>query len=43
MKKGIIKIRKTWINKPFSRIHSTKKGKKGYDRAVYKKIDKKGE
>ncbi len=34
-----IKIRKTWGNvKPFTQPHSTKKGKKGYNRKEIKKI-----
>lgn len=32
-----IKIRKQWEIKPFSKPHSTKKGKKGYDRKKMKK------
>ena len=36
-----IKIRKTWGSvKPYSRIHSTKKGKRGYDRKENKRIEK---
>ena len=36
-----IKIRKTWGGvKPFTRLHSTKKGKKGYDRKENKRIER---
>lgn len=36
-----IKIRKTWGNvKPYSQPHSTKKGKRGYDRKLNKIIIK---
>jgi hypothetical protein len=34
-----IKIRKSWGNvKPFTQPHSTKKGKRGYDRRESKRI-----
>lgn len=36
---NMIKIRKTWGDiKPYSRPHSTKKGKRGYDRKDNKRL-----
>lgn len=36
-----IKIRKSWGDvKPFTRVHTTPKGKKGYDRRENKKIER---
>lgn len=36
-----IKIRRTWGNvKPFERPHSTKKGKRGYDRRSTRDIER---
>jgi hypothetical protein len=37
-----VKFRKQWQINPRERIHSTKKGKKGYDRNEWKKQDKNG-
>lgn len=33
-------VRKTWTISPRTRIHSSEKGKKGYNRAAFKKADK---
>jgi len=41
---GRIKFRKTWgAMSPVERVHSTKRGKKGYDRNEWKKADKSGD
>lgn len=34
------KYRRTWTRDPIERIHSTKKGKRGYDRNKRKEEDK---
>lgn len=36
----IPKFRKHWTINPSSRVHSTKKGKRGYNRQISKKIEK---
>lgn len=38
-----LKIRKQWLINPCERIHSTKKGKRGYDRQKFKRDWKKDE
>ena len=41
IKQGDIKIRKTWGSiKPYSRVHTSKQGKKGYDRKENKRIER---
>lgn len=44
MKKRILKpkVRRKWIVKPATKVHSTRKGAKGYSRKVQKKLEKVG-
>jgi len=44
LKKKLLKPkgRRKWSIKPATKVHSTLRGKKGYDRKVQKKIEKEG-
>jgi len=40
MKPRRVKVRKTWDRNPVQRPHSTRKGKRGYDRKETRRIER---